>query len=56
MKKTIAFIGIMALIIVSFIAYLVFNKPEEKKESFEEISVNDVEYSSFNFSKLLYWQ
>lgn len=42
MKKTIAFVGVMALILVSFIIYLVFNKPEEKEESFEEISVNDV--------------
>ena len=42
MKKTIAFIGIIVLIIVSFIAYLIFNKPEAKEESFEEISVNDV--------------
>ena len=42
MKKTIAFVGVIALILVSFIVYLVFNKPEEKEESFEEISVNDV--------------
>ena len=42
MKKTITFIGIVVLIIVSFIVYLVLNKPEEKEASFEEISVNDV--------------
>lgn len=42
MKKTIAFVGVIALILVSFIIYFVFNKPEEKEKSFEEISVNDV--------------